>query len=93
MTPKVAEKLAKRKFRLEPIELQVECGRPIIDGKEAAAATNPDRNPKIMVVNCEVWKQLPPEMRKRIVAHELSHAFGVRDEREADTIALEVVSS
>jgi len=92
--PKVAERVAKRnKFRLQPIELQVETGRIVINGREPVAATNPDRRPVVTVFNCEIWNGLPKEMKKRVVAHELAHAFGVKDEGEADEIALEVVGS
>jgi len=92
LAPKVVKTLAKRGFRLEPIELEIQPGVPVIDRKEAAAATNPDVSPKISVFNCRIWRQLPPEMKERIVAHELAHAFGVRDETTADTIALEALA-
>ena len=92
LAPKVAKAVAKRGFRLEPIELEIQPGIPVINGKEAVAASNPDLNPKVTVFNCALWRQLPEPMKKRVVAHELAHVFGIKDENQAETIALEVVS-
>ena len=91
VAPKVVEKLKKRGYEVHPVDLNVVEGAVILQNREACAATNPDTNPVKQIYNCSCWNRFSENAKIFSVAHELVHAFGIRDENLANEIALEVV--
>ncbi|MCS7387107.1 MAG: hypothetical protein NDF55_10360 [archaeon GB-1867-005] len=89
--PKVIKAAADKGFRLKPVELVVQEGVVVKDGFEACAATNPDLKPVKQLYNCECWETLSEKEKEKIVAHELAHALGVKDENLAEEIARKAV--
>ena len=91
LAPKVAEKLKQRGYNVSNINLHVAEGTVIVDKKLACAATNPETNPVTQLYSCTCWEHFNEPSKIFTVAHELVHAFGIKDEYIANTIALEVV--
>lgn len=91
LMPKVIKVTAEKGFRLKPVELVVQEGVVVKDGFEACAATNPDIKPVKQLYNCECWSTLTNKEKEKIVAHELAHALGIRDENLAEEIAKRAV--
>jgi hypothetical protein len=88
---KVAEKLKKRGYEVQPIDLNVVEGAVVLQNREACAATNPDVKPVKQIYNCLCWERFSENAKIFSVAHELVHAYGIKDENIANEIALEVV--
>jgi len=89
--PKVVKAASETGVKLKPVELVVSEGVVVKDGFEACAATNPDLKPVKQLYNCECWETLSEEEKEKIVAHELAHALGVKDENLAEEIARKAV--
>lgn len=91
ISPKVAEKLKKRGYEIHPIELNVVEGFVVLPDRQPCAATNPDTKPVRQLYSCLCWERFSENAKIFSVAHELVHAFGIRDENLASEIALEIV--
>jgi len=91
VAPRVAKVLSERGFTLKPIRLDIKEGTVVKDGLESCAATDPDSNPIRQLYNCACWGEMDEREKEKIVAHELAHAFGVRDEEEAEKVAEEAL--
>ena len=88
----LAPKVAKEVGASKPIRLELDRGVVVKDGRESISATNPDTEPVKQLYNCDIWSKLSEEQKKKVVAHELAHAFGIRDEYKASEVADKVVS-
>ena len=90
VAPKVAEAVKGHSEARPPGEVRIAEGTVVKpDGSEACAASNPEQG--VIIFHCGCWPKLSEQEKKRLVAHELAHIFGVTDETKAEEIARRAV--